>query len=345
MSTETPFASWLKQRRKALGLTQQELAERIECSLALLVKLEAGGRRPSGQIALLLAETLGVPADEQQAFLEFARAGGRAESGVPGAGAGSPAPWRARPAPALPLPAPPTSFVDRPAVVAAAGEVLHSPGTRLLTFTGPPGSGKTRLALELARRAASAFPDGIHFAGLSAVPDPALVPAAIAQTLGLAVSPPALLDRVQAHLRDKRLLLVLDGCDPVLEGLPVVAALLGAAPWLKVLATSRTALHVYGEHTFPVPPLTTPADPRRYPARAERLLEYEAVRLFVERARAVQPEFRLTDANTAAVVAICLRLEAQPLAIEQAAAHSARLTPPQILARLETGLEVPAAGL
>src|SRR3954469_8470184 len=117
MSEGTPFGSWLKQRRKELGLTQQELAERVECSLVLIVKIESGARRPSGQIAPLLAAALGVPGDEQPAFVEFARADLPAATRVPLAQAGSAAPWRTLQARTINLPTPPTSFVDRPAVV------------------------------------------------------------------------------------------------------------------------------------------------------------------------------------------------------------------------------------
>ena len=215
--------------------------------------------------------------------------------------------------------------------------------SRLLTLTGPGGTGKTRLSLQVGAREADRFPDGIFFIPLSLLKDPELVPGTIAQELGLpdrgGLSPmAALID----HLRERRTLLILDNFEQVADAAPRVAELLAAAPRLAILATSRSALRIYGEREYPVPPLATP-DPRLHES-PERLSQYEAVALFIERAMAVKPDFQVTNENAPAVAEISSRLDGLPLAIELAAARINVLSPQAMLARLGDRLSLLSGG-
>ncbi|HEX2032400.1 MAG TPA: adenylate/guanylate cyclase domain-containing protein [Actinomycetota bacterium] len=230
------------------------------------------------------------------------------------------------------LPAQLTSFVGREREISEVREVVGS--ARLVTLTGPGGTGKTRLALEVAGRLLLRFADGAFFVDLSAVTDPALVPSQIAGALGVAEDPGRpIAESVQEHLRDREVLLVLDNFEQVLDAAPAVGDLLAAAPRAQALVTSRSVLHLPGEREVPVPPLLLP-DPGRLPD-LEALSQYEAVALFIERARASRPGFAVTNENAPAVAEICARLDGLPLAIELAASRAKLLSPQEILARLE----------
>jgi predicted ATPase len=226
----------------------------------------------------------------------------------------------------LPLQA--TPLIGREREVEAAYGLLRSSETRLLTLLGPGGTGKTRVGLQVAAELADDFEDGVFFVPIAAITDPALVAPTIARTLGLSegAQPPE--ELLEGYLRDRQALLLLDNLEQVIEAAPVVERLLSGAANLKILATSRIPLGLYGEYEFPVPPLSLP-DPDSLPP-LEHLTEYEAIRLFVERARAVRPDFSLTEENGPAVVEICKRLDGLPLAIELAAARI-KLLPPRVL--------------
>jgi predicted ATPase len=244
------------------------------------------------------------------------------------------------------LPVSRTRFVGREKEVAAAKELLQRQDVRLVTVTGPGGIGKTRLAVEVASGLIERFPGGIHFVPLSPLSDPDLVASVIVQTLGIreagGQSPLEILkENLQDSLREPRLLL-LDNFEHLVQAAPTVAELLVMGPNLKILVTSRAALHVYGEHEFPVPPLALP-DPRSMPS-VEVLSQYPAVALFVQRAVAAKPDFELNRENAPAVTEICARLDGLPLAIELAAARVKVLSPSSMLTRLASRLQLLTGG-
>jgi predicted ATPase len=241
----------------------------------------------------------------------------------------------------LPLQA--TPLIGREREVEAVCGLLRSPETRLLTLLGTGGTGKTRVGLQVAAELVDDFEDGVFFVPIAAITDPTLVAPTIARALGLSEggARPAE-ELLEGYLRDRRTLLLLDNLEQVLEAAPVVDRLLSTAAGLKILATSRTPLGLYGEYEFPIPPLSLP-DPESLPP-LENLTEYEAVRLFVERARAVRPDFSLAEDNAPAVVEICERLDGLPLAIELAAARIKLLTPQVLLDRLGNRLKILTGG-
>jgi predicted ATPase/class 3 adenylate cyclase/DNA-binding CsgD family transcriptional regulator len=241
------------------------------------------------------------------------------------------------------LPIQATPLIGREKEVAAILRLLSREEVRLVTLIGPGGIGKTRLGLQVAAELSDAFSDGVYFVNLAPISNPTFVVPTIAQTLDLKeTGDQPLLDLLQASLRDKQLLLLLDNFEQVLNVASQVADLLAACPRLKVLVTSRFVLHVRGEQEFTVPPLTVP-DPKHLPDLAV-LSQYEAVELFIARAQAVKPEFQLTTANAPIIAEICARLDGLPLAIELAAARSKLLPPQALLARLGQRLAVLTGG-
>ncbi|HEV8637382.1 MAG TPA: LuxR C-terminal-related transcriptional regulator [Chloroflexota bacterium] len=249
----------------------------------------------------------------------------------------SDAPGQNNPPPQLP------PLIGRDHDLAAARRQLLRAQVRVLTFTGPAGVGKTRLAVEAAASVASSFEHGAWFVDLAPTSDPALVVPAIAATLGVATSEerPSLAE-LKSALQEKHLLLVLDNFEQVADAAASVAELLEACRRLKIVVTSRAALDLRWEHVFPVPPLGLPELERR--PRQDALMEYPAVALFVERARAVRPDSLDGDGSLRAAAQICLYLDGLPLAIELAAAQVKLLPLQAILARLQQGLDLPMSG-
>lgn len=241
------------------------------------------------------------------------------------------------------LPIPPTAYIGHEKEVASARDHLLRDDVNMLTLTGPGGVGKTRLSLEVGSSLLDDFEDGVFFVDLAPISAPGLVISTIAETLEVREGGNRPLEEsLQDYLRDKRLLLLLDNFEQVLAAAPVVADLLSALPDLKVLVTSRAPLNLRAEHEFRVSPLALPD--LQQAAGPEGLSQYEAVRLFINRAQAAKTDFAVTNENAPAVAEICYRLDGLPLAIELAAARIKLLSPDMILARLDDRLSLLTGG-
>lgn len=322
------FGAHLRRLRVRAGLTQEALAERAGLTVDAIGALEQGVRRyPYPHTVRVLIEALHLGAEDG---LLLVRAASRPRSAAPLQV--EVADLGAEHALAAPL----SGLIGREQECEEVGHLVDT--WRLVTLVGPGGVGKTRLALAVA--AAHAGPS--QAIGLAAVRDSALVLPSIAHALGVhetAGKPvrPALV----AHLAHRDLLLMLDNLEQVVYIGPEIALLLVDCPSLRILATSRAVLHVSGEHVYQVPPLRAPDDPLLPP---ECLLQFAAVQLFVDRARAVDARFDLTAENARSVAEICQRLDGQPLAIELAAARVRLLPPPTLLRRLEHHLPLLVGG-
>jgi len=244
------------------------------------------------------------------------------------------------------LPLAETNMVGRDKDLAKVKQLLQRKEVRLVTVTGPGGIGKSRLALETARSLTDEFPGGVYFVPLGNLSDASLIPATLAQTLGVKeAAGKKTMENLKEHLRTAvgaPLLLLVDNFEHLVEAAPMLAELLAAAPNLKLLVTSRAALHIYHEHEFSLQPLALP-DARALPPW-EELSQYPAIALFLERAAAVKPDFRMTEENASSVAEICARLDGLPLAIELAAARVKLLTPSAIQTRLARRLQLLTGG-
>jgi predicted ATPase/transcriptional regulator with XRE-family HTH domain len=335
------FGTHLRRLRLRAGFSQETLAERAGVSGTTIGALEDGHRRRAYPSTLgALADALSLTSSDRTALLELST------GPALGPDALGPKPQPGYEAGLVPLglPVPPTALIDREAEVAQVSALLDPTRTavRLLTLVGPGGVGKTRLGLAVAAGLADAYPDGVTWVDLAPLSDERLVAATIAQALGVReAGGRRARELLLEHLRARRRLLVLDNVEHLPGAAPLLAELLAGCPRLALLVTSRAALRLRGEQRFPVAPLPAPADE---PAAVEVIAAAPAVRLFVERARAVVPEFALDAANAPAVAAICRRLDGLPLAIELAAARTRVLRPQAMLARLGRRLPLLTGG-
>ncbi|HEV2456819.1 MAG TPA: tetratricopeptide repeat protein [Ktedonobacterales bacterium] len=311
------FGALLRRHRAAAGLTQEELAERAGLSARAVSDLERGRKRmPRKDTVALLATALSLSPRQREAFAAAAR-GGLA----PGASAASEAPSG--------LPVPLTGIVGREREIREALGQLERTEVRQLTFTGPGGVGKSRLALEVAREVCERFDDGAVLVELAPLREPEAVMPALSRALGVRETPGAPLDAlIQAHLRSKRTLLLLDNFEHLLESAPQVAALLAAAPRCTALVTSREPLRIHGEHVLPVAPLAVEA----------------AAELFLHRVRASGADLDPGLDERALAEAICRRVDCLPLAIELAAVRARALPLPALLERLSHRLDLLSRG-
>jgi predicted ATPase/class 3 adenylate cyclase len=233
------------------------------------------------------------------------------------------------------LPSQMTSFVGRDKELVRGRQLLEQ--TRLLTLTGPGGTGKTRLSMQIAADVSDSFKHGVFFVPLAPISDPDLVPSAVVQAIGVQdVGSRDPLDALIDHVKDKALLVVLDNFEQVLPAGASVSRVLKEAAEIKFIATSRAPLRLYGEQEFPIPPLALPD--ASGPHSSAAISDYEGIRLFIERALAVKPDFEVTDENAEAVVQICELLDGLPLAVELAAARIRLFSPQAMLSRLQSNL-------
>ncbi|HEX3702074.1 MAG TPA: helix-turn-helix domain-containing protein [Vicinamibacterales bacterium] len=324
------FGRKLKALREAAGFTQEELATIAGLSVHAVSALERGERRrPHVETVRALSAALDLSGASRDAFLASART--------------PPADAAADELSGLFLPRPLTPIVGRDGEMERLQQWLAAPVTRLVTIVGPGGVGKTRLALEVARAVAERAESRVVFVSLASVGDSAFVGPAVAEAHGLTdVSALDLPKHLRAAYGDRPTLLVLDNFEHVLESAPLVADLLHAIPALQLLVTSRAPLHVRGERQYTLGPL--PLDRDSEMLSPADLAGVPAVRLFLDRVRDVQPDFRLTPANGATVAAICRQLDALPLAIELTAPWIKVLSPDELLRRLRHDVLLEAVG-
>ena len=332
----------MKRRRRALDLTQAELASQVGCAAATIRKIEAEERRPSAQIAERLAVIFNIPPEERTAFLRFARRGGRA---APLDTKGDLLWQVSTRTPRSNLPAPITTLIGREQEIAEVCDYLLRADVRLVTLIGPPGVGKTRLSIEAARAILPDFPDGVFFVALAPLEDASLLARTIAQTLEYIErkNQPASEQLIEG-IGDQQMLLVLDNCEHLIDGVVVLAArLLSACSRLKILATSRESLRISGEWICAVPPLSAPKESSL--VNMKMASEFPALALFTERAHAVHPSFVLHLDNIRAVASICRQLDGLPLAIELIAARIRLMSPQVLLEGLSDQLILSADGM
>lgn len=341
------FGYWLRRRRKALDLTQAELAQQVGCAVDTIRKIETGARRPSRPMAERIAAALALTGADRAAFIKVARAELAAfhlpvpseplPAGKKHLAEDSPPPhstiWRKN------LPPQPTPFIGRKAELAALADLIAMPAVRLITIVGLGGIGKTRLALEVAAQqrvahdgAMPRFPDGVIFVSLAGLESSTQIEAAMLGAIGLAHDRSARTARQQVigFLRRKRLLLVLDNYEHLLDGVDLVADIVQSAPAVTVIVTARERLQLREEYLFMLKGLAVP----EHTMTAEAV-SYDAVQLFLQAARHIQPAFAPTQADMHSIVAICQLVEGMPLALELAAAWIGVLSPAAILAALQ----------
>ena len=339
MIEEYSFGSWIRRRRKTLDLTQQELARRINCSISTIVKIESDQRRPSRQVAELLAEHLDIPENQAELFLKVARGLKAVDQMAP------------LPIPQGPLlqtivrratcsfPMPTTPLVGRKPELQEILRLLSLPECRLLTIAGQGGVGKTRLAFQVGEDLSTAnplpFPEGICFVPLAPVTATENIPKAIARAIGFDLAGPLTPeDQLLNYLQEKTLLLLLDNAEHLLEGANTFSMILERSPGVKLLVTSRERLNLRSEWVFdlqglPVPPVDS----------VEELEKYSAAKLFLDRARQAKNDYLLQEKDRPVLANICRMLDGIPLGIELAAAWVRSLPLGEISAEIAQDLD------
>ena len=332
---ENSFGEWVKRRRKAMDLTQHELAARVGCSISLIFKIESDERRPSRQITELLAEHLEIPPDQRSLFTKIARQ----ELGIQNLDTVS--------LPSLPgpdstpnllqtaVPHPVTALIGREYELRAIVRQLQDPACRLLTLLGPGGVGKTRLSLEVAHQVQSDFEHGAHFISLAGTSASEYIIPIIAENLGFAFSGISELKaQLFNFLRGKQLLLVLDNLEHLLNGIELLDELLAQAPRVKILTTSREALNLRAEWAFEVQGLPVPTD-----IDLKDLESNSAAALFIRRGRQAKTNFNPSSDDVQAIATICRLVEGLPLGLELAATWVRVMSVKEIVQEIERSVD------
>lgn len=337
MDQEFSFGTWIKKRRTLLGLTREALAKQVGYSFAMMRKIEDDERRPSLRAAELLAQALEIPQDQQEAFLRVARQE-RAVDELGPVDEEVSFPWQASSGPQTNLPLPATLFVGREAELAKLTSLMQDPTCRLVTLVGLAGIGKTRLALQAAHSQLDRFPHGVFFISLAPLTSHKMINATIANTIGLqlhgATGPR---EHLLNHLRDKRMLLVLDNFEHLIEGVGLLTAIMQAAPDIQFMVTSRERLNLQGEWAFDVEGLPYPG--RRQDSSREEVATFAAVQLFLQGALRANSRFTLDEENRECVARICRLMEGLPLGIELAAAWVRVLSCQEIAGEIKRNLD------
>jgi predicted ATPase/DNA-binding XRE family transcriptional regulator len=331
------FGEWLKFRRKALDLTQVELAERAGCSVPALRKIEAGERRASKQLAGLLARSLEIPPEDQTTFIKVARGELNVEWLSPSVNTAGHGPQPARKPDPTPgnLPGMLTPFIGREPELAAISQLLGDPQCRLLTLAGSGGIGKTRLAIEVASCHRKLFPDGTWFVALAPLSSSEFLIPTIADALNFRFQDLAApRDQLLGYLHEKSALLILDNVEHLLDGVELFTQILESSPRVKLLVTSRERLNLQSEWVFEIQGLPVPPSDR-----VEKFEEYSSVTLFLQSARRVQIGFEVHADERPWVARICHLLEGMPLGIELAAGWVRVLACEEIAREIERDLD------
>ena len=343
MISEESFGVWLSRRRKSFGLTQNQLASQIHCATITLRKIEADQRKPSLQIAEKLAKIFNLPDSEQKNFLNFARGDWQSDSTSESLNF----PWHLQNSQSLfKIPTPLTSLIGREQELTTVKEYFLDADIRLVTISGPPGIGKTRLSQDVSRGLLAYFPDGIFFISVANLDNSHQLISAIIQVLGYQPkSDKSLEDMISSRIADQHILLILDNIEHLIDPVEsLVFELLQSCPHLKILVTSREILRLSGEKVFQLSGLNVPKESQLASLEIDRISDYPALRLFEERANAVKPDFFLSSENIKDVSAICKQLDGLPLAIELLAVWIKTMTPHALLERLNIHLVLHTEG-